>query len=211
MREESFFSKKLAKLNNADLMNYIENKDHFQDYAVLSAILELEKRGITVENAETLKQELVPEAIVENTTNPEIAEPIKINSASTSQKPVLYSPQFVFIFGILFSVLGGGILMAMNLMQLKKIKAARFAVLSALTYSISIYILLEVLGITNPIVSVLSTFLGLFLLEQFIWKKEVSPNLVFEKRAIWKPIVVGLIIALPLAMYLIATGNIPQP
>lgn len=211
MREESFFSKKLAKLNNADLMNYIENKDHFQDYAVLSAILELEKRGITVENAETLKQELVPEAIVENTTNPEIAEPIKINSASTSQKPVLYSPQFVFIFGILFSVLGGGILMAMNLMQLKKIKAARFAVLSALTYSISIYILLEVLGITNPIVSVLSTFLGLFLLEQFIWKKEVSPNLVFEKRAIWKPIVVGLLIALPLAMYLIATGNIPQP
>lgn len=211
MREESFFSKKLAKLNNADLMNYIENKDHFQDYAVLSAILELEKRGITVENAETLKQELVPEAIVENTTNPEIAEPIKINSASTSQKPVLYSPQFVFIFGILFSVLGGGILMAMNLMQLKKIKAARFAVLSALTYSISIYILLEVLGIANPIVSVLSTFLGLFLLEQFIWKKEVSPNLVFEKRAIWKPIVVGLLIALPLAMYLIATGNIPQP
>jgi hypothetical protein len=211
MREESFFSKKLAKLNNADLMNYIENKDHFQDYAVLSAILELEKRGITVENAETLKQELVPEAIVENTTNPEIAEPIKINSASTSQKPVLYSPQFVFIFGILFSVLGGGILMAMNLMQLKKIKAARFAVLSALTYSISIYILLEVLGITNPIVSVLSTFLGLFLLEQFIWKKEVSPNLDFEKRAIWKPIVVGLLIALPLAMYLIATGNIPQP
>ena len=58
MSEENFFSMKMAKLSIDELKNYVKNKDDFQDYAVLTAILELEKRGINIENSEQIKLEI---------------------------------------------------------------------------------------------------------------------------------------------------------
>lgn len=208
MSEENYFSIKMARLSNDELKNYVENKEDYQDYAVLTAILELEKRGVTVENSEQIKQETSELKVAEKE---KIGEPIVATTTTLSNTPILYSTQFIFIFGVLFSVFGGGILMAMNLAQLKKIKAARLAVFGSLAYTMLLIMLFDVLGVTNAIISLISSVFGIFLLEQFIWKKEVSPQINYEKRAIWKPIAIGLLIALPIAYYMIVTGNFSQP
>lgn len=208
MSEENFFSMKMAKLSDDELKNYVDNKHDFQDYAVLTAILELEKRGITIENSEQIKLELTETAPIETT---EIDNPIEVNTSTSVETPLLYSTQFIFIFGALFSVFGGGILMAMNLFQLKKIKAAKLALMGSLAYTVLLIILFDVLGVTNALISLTTSLLGIFLLEQFIWKKEIPTEITYEKRNVWKPVGIGLLIALPIAYYMIATGNIPQP
>lgn len=207
MSEESFFSIRMTKMSDSELKKYVDNKDEYQDYAVISAVLELEKRGIHVENSEQIKQNIEE---VKGTKIEEIGEPIETDTATFSKTPLLYSTQFIFIFGALFSVFGGGILMAMNLFQLKKVKAAKLVVVASLGYTILLIVLFDFLGITNAIISLTTSILGVFLLEQFIWKKEVSSEINFEKRDVWKPVAIGLLIALPMAYFMIASGNFPQ-
>jgi len=58
MSEENFFSIRMSKMSDNELKKYVENRDEFQDYAVLTAVLELEKRAIHVENGAQIKQEI---------------------------------------------------------------------------------------------------------------------------------------------------------
>ena len=207
MSEENFFSMKMAKLSIDELKNYVKNKDDFQDYAVLTAILELEKRRNNIENSEQNKLEI--ETTKVETT--EIDEPIELNTTTIKETPLLYSTQFIFIFGALFSVFGGGILMAMNLFQLKKIKAAKLALFGSLAYTVLLIMLFDVLGVTNALISLSTSLLGIFLLEQYIWKKEIPNEISYKKRDVWKPVGIGLLIAIPIAIYMVMTGNFPQP
>jgi len=208
MSEESFFSIRMTKMSDTELKKYVNNKDEFQDYAVLTAVLELEKRGVFVENSEQIKLDISDEEAAEKER---IGTPIETDTATFTSIPLLYSTQFIFIFGALFSVFGGGVLMAMNLLQLKKVKAARLVIIVSLSYTILLIVLFDLLGISNALLSLFTSILGVFLLDHFIWKKEVSSEINYEKRDAWKPVAIGLLIALPMAYYIISSGNFPQP
>ncbi len=58
MSEENFFSMKMAKLSDDELKNYVVNKHDFQDYAVLTAILELEKEELPLKTVNKLSWNL---------------------------------------------------------------------------------------------------------------------------------------------------------
>ena len=222
MSEESFFSVRMSKMSDSELKKYVDNKDEFQDYAVLSALLELEKRGIPVENSALIKQEI---EVVEVAQKEEIGETIE--ATNFSETPALYSTQSIFIFGALFSVFGGGVLMLLNLFQLNKKNSGWHVIIGSIIYSISlsyIYTFLNIsdkVSITNLVsiddifiallISVISNLLGVYLLYHFIWKKEVPSDLNYKKKAIWKPILIILAINLAAAILLMASGNFPQP
>lgn len=222
MSEESFFSVRMSKMSDSELKKYVDNKDEFQDYAVLSALLELEKRGIPVENSALIKQEIEE---VEVAQKEEIGETIE--ATNFSETPALYSTQSIFIFGALFSVFGGGVLMLLNLFQLNKKNSGWHVIIGSIIYSISlsyIYTFLNIsdkVSITNLVsiddifiallISVISNLLGVYLLYHFIWKKEVPSDLNYKKKAIWKPILIILAINLAAAILLMASGNFPQP
>ena len=222
MSEESFFSVRMSKMSDSELKKYVDNKDEFQDYAVLSALLELEKRGIPVENSALIKQEIEE---VEVAQKEEIGETIE--ATNFSETPALYSTQSIFIFGALFSVFGGGVLMLLNLFQLNKKNSGWHVIIGSIIYSISLsytYTFLNIsdkVSITNLVsiddifiallISVISNLLGVYLLYHFIWKKEVPSDLNYKKKAIWKPILIILAINLAAAILLMASGNFPQP
>jgi hypothetical protein len=230
MSEENYFSIRMARLSDAELKKYVDNKDDFQHYAVLTAILELEKRGITVENSDLIKQELA-EIKASETAN--IIEPVEqIATQSTAQintnteVPALYSTQAIFIFGALFSVFGGGILMALNLFQLNKKNSGWLVLLGAFFYSFSlnyIYTFLNIadkVSITNfisasdiifaLIISIVSSLVGVFILYKLIWEKEKPSNSNYEKRGILKPVLIILAINLIAGLVLMSSGNFPQ-
>ncbi|RXP53793.1 hypothetical protein EC396_09870 [Lutibacter sp. HS1-25] len=222
MSEENYFSIRMARLSDAELKKYVDNKDDFQHYAVLTAILELEKRGITVENSDIIKQELA-----------EIIEPIAQSASqstvqieSNTETPALYSTQAIFIFGALFSVFGGGILMALNLFQLNKKNSGWLVLLGAFFYSFAlnyIYTFLNIadkVSITNfisasdiiyaLIISIVSSLIGVFILYKLIWEKEKPLNATYPKRGIIKPILIILLINLVAGLVLMSSGNFPQ-
>ena len=224
MSEESFFSIKMSKMLDSELKKYVDNREEFQDYAVLTAVLELEKRGIHVENGALIKQEIEEVEVAEKE---EIGEPIQSSTRSSTEAPALYSTQSIFIFGALFSVFGGGVLMVLNLFQLNKRNSGWYVIIGSIIYSFSlsyIYTLLNIsdkVAITNLVsvddiftsllISVVSNLLGVYLLYYFIWKKEVPSTINYKKKAIWKPILIILAINLTAAIILLASGNFPQP
>jgi len=224
MSEESFFSIRMTKMSDTELKKYVDNKDEFQDYAVLAAVLELEKRGVSVENGAQIKQEISEVEVVEKEV---IGEPIEFESTASTTTPELYSTQSIFIFGALFSVFGGGILMLLNLFQLNKRNSGWYVIIGSIIYSFSlsyIYSLLNIsdkVSITNLVtiddvftalfISVISNLFGIYLLYHFIWKKEVPSNLNYRKKAIWKPILIILAINIAAGLLLMGSGNFPQP
>jgi hypothetical protein len=205
MSEENFYVEKMISKSDDELKNYIENRDHFQEDAVLAAILELEKRGLKIEGSEKLKQEL---SDFKNNEEDTINNPPEFQSNNSNVVPELYSKKFIFIFGVLFSVFGGGVLMALNFLTLNNKKAARITILASITYSVSLVFLFEVIGTTNPIISILSSILGIYLLDQYVWKKENPEPIKHIEKGTLKPIIIGLLIAIPITYLLIISGNL---
>lgn len=206
MSQYNYYSSKMIKKTDEALKNYVLQKDHFHEEAVLAAIWELEKRGIVVENMEQIKQEYT--SIIDDKKH--IYEPISSETFVEINTPTLYSTRFIYIFGVLFSVFGGGILMALNFMWLKNKKAAINTILASLGYSFVLTLVIEALGIQNLFISLIASVLGIYLLHYFIWNKEVPSTLNYKERDIWKPIIIGLLIAMPLAYLLLISGNLPQ-
>lgn len=223
MSKESLLSIRMAKMSDSELKNYTDNREDFQEYAVLTAVLELEKRGIFVENAAEIKEEA--KAL-------EVIETAKIDTAEESENthskevPSLYSTQSIFIFGALFSVFGGSVLMVLNLFQLNKRNSGWYVIIGTFIYSFSLSYIYAFLNLTDKVsltnlasftdlftaflISLISNLLGIYLLYYFIWKKEVPADLNYKKKAIWKPVLIILAINLLAAIMLIASGNFPQ-
>jgi Tol biopolymer transport system component len=207
MSQENFYSPKMKLKTDDDLRDYIKNQDHFQEEAVLAAIWELESRGIIIENSKQIKEQIM--AVVPEVSLKEEATSIQYNTEAKTKTPQLYSTQFILIFG-LFSLLGGGILMALNFMQLKNVKAARIAVIASLVYSLLTGIVLQSLGITNPFMSLAVSILGIYLLYDLVYKKEFPKDLKnFESKNIWTPIIILLLVSIVFVYILSSTGNLP--
>ena len=223
MSEESLLSVRMSKMSDSELKNYTDNKDHFQEYAVLSAVLELEKRGVVVENSDQIKQDA---KAIETIETAKIDTPLETSNTHSKETPSLYSTQSIFIFGALFSVFGGSVLMVLNLFQLNKKNSGWYVIIGTFIYSFSLSYIYTFLNITDKvsltnlasfsdlftafIISLVSNLLGIYLLYYFIWKKEVPEDLNYKKKAIWKPVIIILAINLIAAIMLIASGGLPQ-
>lgn len=207
MNQKNFYASKMLLKSIDELKNYLNNRDDFQEDAVLSAILELEKRGVKVDEGEKIKEEISAVKTIEPAIE---SEHTQFQESALKETPELYSTKFIYIFGALFSVFGGGVLMALNFMSLKNKKAARLTILASLGYSILLTFIIDSIGIPNILISLGSSLFGVYLLHYFIWNREAPENINYKEKDIWKPIIIGLLIAMPLAYLMMTTGNIPQ-
>ncbi|MFK5890547.1 MAG: hypothetical protein QM486_07435 [Flavobacteriaceae bacterium] len=188
---ENYYSKSMPSKSDTELQEYVNQKDDFQEEAVLAAICELEKRGALSTAISTLK-----EALSRNLK--EADEPIGNTVSKNNAIPLIYSNNFILIFGVLFSVFGAGILIAMNFMQLKKVKTARIYLFAGLGYSLFQMFVFSIFKTTSPLISVASSLLGVYMLS-FYSNKEMPEDLKTAPRNIWNPIMIAILISLPLA------------
>jgi len=207
MNSENFYSGKMSTKSVDELKNYIETPEYFQEDAVLAAILELEKRNIEVDGVQKIKEEITALKTIESV---EEIEDANYTGSATAVVPELYSTKFILIFGV-FTLLGGSILMALNFMQLRNPKAARFVVVASLIYSLTTGLLIQSLSISNPFISLSIGILGIYLLYDLVYKKQFPQDIKnFTPRNIWIPIAICLLISFPLVYLLIATGSFSQ-
>lgn len=197
MVNENFYSSKMLRKTVAELQKYIENKSDYQEDAVLAAIWELEKRNEFKPEMQTLKQEL------EAQNTEAINQPETVKNESVA----LYSFNFIILFGVLFSVFAGSILIGLNLGQLKNNPRARLATLSGLSYSFLQVYAIDYFKVTSPFISVFSSLFGIYLLFHYFLKPEIKPEENYIARSSWQPLLIALAIALPIAFFLIKSGG----
>ncbi len=210
MQEINEYTTKMASKTDAELLEYTQNVNRYREEAILAAISELEDRGISSGNFEQLKSEL--SEVISKKHGQLIEDEIEVEAQTESTHlPLLYTPVFIRIFGLLFSVFGGGILMAMNFSRIGRKDLVGKVVVVALLYSLLQGIVVSLLGPQANFVSIPISFAGVLLLENMFWKKHVSTLQPFLKRNFLPPLTIGLGIAVLLAYVMMQLGYFPIP
>ncbi len=121
--------------------------------------------------------------------------------------PTLYSEKVIYVFSILFSVLFGGILLAINLKEVDNRKGIAPTIIFSLTYSIlSVYILNRINASTTT--TLIFALIGATLLNEIFWKKYIGKDIAYHRKSYIKPLIIALIIFVPIIILYIWALNI---
>jgi len=129
--------------------------------------------------------------------------------------PLLYSKKAIYVFAMIFSVVFGAFLLIMNTKELKKHDAIVPILSFSIGYLISIFWLIDFLEVhynfTIPNTNLFSSLGGLLLVEIF-WRKYIEKDILFRKRKVWKPSIIGAILFFTfIAGYLYLQKQDPLP
>lgn len=117
--------------------------------------------------------------------------PWKKNIVDDPAAPLLYSPQVVFVFSVVFTVIFGAVLLSMNL----KDRTARFIVIVyGVVYSVVAGIVLYNLPISNTGITIAVNGVGALLLVPYFWDKYVGADTKFRTRSFWPPLIISFIL-----------------
>ncbi|WP_047450377.1 hypothetical protein [Alistipes sp. ZOR0009] len=190
MAMENHFSRTMMDKSDEELKAIVGSENEYSREAVMAAQWEIERR-------ERVVLEVVEERIKE--------EQEAIGKTKSEAPPKVYSELFLIIFGVLFSVVGSGILIAMNLLQINRRQQAVFAVLFSFSFIIIQGVLLVSTGAIAPFISIPTSMLGVILIQRMIWEKEYPKGLPVVKRSPWLPLAIGIVLT-ALLMYLFYTA-----
>lgn len=190
MAMENHFSRTMMDKSDEELKAIVGSENEYSREAVMAAQWEIERR-------ERVVLEVVEERIKE--------EQEAISKTKSEAPPKVYSELFLIIFGVLFSVVGSGILIAMNLLQINRRQQAVFAVLFSFSFIIIQGVLLVSTGAIAPFISIPTSMLGVILIQRMIWEKEYPKGLPIVKRSPWLPLAIGIVLT-ALLMYLFYTA-----
>jgi len=188
----------MSRKSDAELQDYVIHNTNYQEEAVLAAIWELEKRNQLTDDTNALKIKLEAQD----------TETLKQEATTKEHTLELYSYNFIVLFGVLFSVFAGSILIGLNLIALKDKPHSRLAVLSGFGYSFLQVYLMDAFKITSSFVGVLSSLVGIYLLYHYFIKPKLKPDTTYPTRNIWQPLLIAILISLPIAYFMMKSMGV---
>jgi hypothetical protein len=199
---DNIFIEEVTSKTTEELREIAINFDMYRGALVAAAKQELTNRGIELTDEEKAKidekknkrRQVAISSVDSNKTWNSFLVKWKINIVDDVNAPQLYSRQVINIFSILFSVLFGGILLAINLKTVNN-KKAIFPVLafSVLYTGLVVFILNLIPGSTTTL-TVVFNLLGAIVLYNFFWGKYIGKEFQYRTKPFWIPLVIGVAI-----------------
>jgi len=210
------FKEMMSKMSDYELNGYIENKQNYTKEAVESAIMELKNRGkgfSEEETAEILKQFNKKKVEIEETENINLfasSSGWKKNVVTDQDAPEFYSEKAVYLFSVIFSIIFGSILMAINLRKTETKKGV-FEVLGfgVLFFIIQVYILSMIPR--NTIFTLMFSMVGALVLNYFFWRKYIGQDTKYRAKPIWIPLIIGIVLLAVYIFLMITLANMGIP
>jgi len=106
--------------------------------------------------------------------------------------PQLYSPQVIGIFAILFSILFGGILLAINFKTLKNKKGIQNVLAFSFLYTVTQVVIMNQFMSAAPILSIVLNVTGALLLTNYYWRNFIGTDILFRKKSYAIPLIIGI-------------------
>lgn len=210
------FKEMMSKMSDYELNGYIENRKNYTKEAVESAILELNNRGRKFSDEETseiLKQ--FNKKKIETTQHDEAnlfdsSGGWKKNVVTDKDAPEFYSEKAIYLFSIIFSIIFGSVLMAINLRKTKSKKGV-FEVLGfgILFFIIQVYILS--MFPRNTIFTLMFSMAGALILNYFFWKKYIGQDTKYRAKPIWIPLIIGIVLLTAYIFLIVNLANMGIP
>ncbi len=158
------YSEKVAGLTDEQLGNYIEQRHRFNSDIVFAALIELQKRGRIFSDEEV--QQIYADIEIKPGEEKKQQEPAAFVN-EYADAPEYYSPLLIRVFSVLFSVLFGAVMMAINLSRANEKKAAVQVVVFGLIYTFALIIVGSFLPGGSGGIGIILNFAGGFMINIF--------------------------------------------
>jgi hypothetical protein len=199
--DNNFIEEVISKTTE-ELREIAMNFDLYRGALVAAAKQELTNRGIELTDEEKAKieekknkrRQVAISSVDSDKTWNSFFVKWKINIVDDVNAPRLYSRQVINIFSILFSVLFGGILLAINLKTVNNKKAILPVLAFSVLYTVLTVFLLNLIpGSTTPL-TVAFNLLGAIVLYNFFWGKYIGKEFQYRTKPFWIPLIIGVAI-----------------
>ena len=117
--------------------------------------------------------------------------------------PKIYSKRAINIFSILFSAIFGAILLMQNLRDIGKKKEANLILLGAIVYTGIFIYLVNIPEKPQTSLTFLGNLVAGYVLSEILYKKYFPQDEQFEKKKIWKPLIISILIMIPFVLAVI--------
>ncbi|MEP6466986.1 MAG: hypothetical protein ABJB05_11810 [Parafilimonas sp.] len=135
-----------------------------------------------------IQQDLLDEAILERT-------------------PKIYSKMAIRGFSIFFSSIFGGVLLMQNLRDIGKKKEANIILLLSVLFTAASIFVVNIPAKPNTSLTYLCNIIGGFILSEYFYKKYFPNDSIYEKKKIWKPLIISILITIPLIVAIIFSAK----
>jgi hypothetical protein len=119
----------------------------------------------------------------------------KQNIVKDNSAPLLYSRQVINIFSILFSLLFGGILLAINLKTVNNKKGILPVILFSLAYSLLTIFIISLIPGHNSSLTLIFNLLGAIVLYNYFWVKYIGARFKYRTKSFWIPLIIGVLLS----------------
>jgi hypothetical protein len=130
----------------------------------------------------------------------------KINIVNDHDAPLLFSRLTIYIFSCLFSVIFGGILMAINLKRIGKKDKIWVVLLYSFAYTLLMYLVLSQFQ-RNTMLTIIGSMIGSFALYNYFWEKYIGSDTKYRPNRIWIPLIIAIVIFSLLIFVTIASNT----
>jgi hypothetical protein len=204
------FQKLMSGMSDEGLQEYIDKRGDFTPEAVEAAIAELQKRGRVFQDEQLagMRQEFQKkrEAALKLPDEPWAwGKRWKKNVVTDENAPEYYSERAIYIFSVLFSMLFGAVLSAINFSKNEDNKGVIEVLGFGVCYtSFEIWLLSRLSGHAG---FGLPLNLAGALILQFFWKKHIGEDTKYRAKPIGKPLIVSVIITVLLILVALNGGT----
>lgn len=121
-----------------------------------------------------------------------------------TEAPVkIYSKKVIWVFSIIFSTIFGGVLLMYNLIDIGKRKEAALVLGFSVIYTFLAVYISNIPEHPKTSITYLFNFIGGAILTEIFFKKHFSREDQYQKKKIWKPLIISILISLPFIIALI--------
>jgi hypothetical protein len=190
---------KLHAKTDSQLIYYIEHVNKHTEDAVRFAFDILQDRNVELPlgTLERIEKELASKKEKEKK---ETTDPWRSNFVDDPEAPEYYSKSAIYVFSILFSVFFGSFMLAANCNVAGK---KGWQVISfGFLYTAIALIVLSNIDLNIRIGPFLVNSLGVLIMYEVFWKRDIGVEKKYRKKPIWKPLLIAAVIFIPI-FYLI--------
>ena len=132
------------------------------------------------------------------------------NAIENKPLPKLYSDRAIMGFAVFFSTFFASFLVIENLKETGARKGIVSVVIFSILFTIIEVVIVGFLPAKANSLSLPFNLLGGAILNFYFWKKYIPADLVYEKKKIWKPLIVGFVLVAIFFVLILMTGQLPK-
>lgn len=194
----------LSAKTDDQLKYYLDHVDKHTSEGVRTALAELKSRNVELPEG---TDELIEEKIrLKESTNYDSLRGWKRNVVKDIDAPEYYSQTAIYVFSILFSVLFGSVMLAINLKNAEK--QWGWPILFGFIYTFGVMFLGQFIPGSSTGLSLVINGVGIVIMYQLFWNKNIGKDTKYRAKPIWIPLIIALAITIPLIYLVIKSTEV---